>query len=247
MYNLYYTDNIHSGFSVDCVILGFYKGKLRILLNKFDVMGKWMLPGGFMLKSENSDQATFRILKTRTGLENIYIRQFHLFSDVNRVDIDENRKLANRLWPESGHNNWMLQRFVTLGYLALVKYQEVFIPKLVGEQLQWHEVNKLPALYIDHQNIIQTALEYIRSVIPIFPVAYSLLPEQFVMTDLRKIFETFLNTTFDRRNFQRKILAEQYVIPVEKTDGEEPKNTYNAPTLYTFNTNKADIFARKPF
>ncbi|NDV66812.1 NrtR DNA-binding winged helix domain-containing protein [Bacteroides sp. 224] len=243
----YHTESIHPGFSVDCIILGFHKGKLRILLNRFDRVDKWMLPGGFMLKDENSDQAAYKILKVRTGLKDVFLHQFHLFSDVSRTNIEENRDLASKLWPNGGDTGWLFQRFVTLGYLALVKYDKVNIPILEGEELQWHDVNKLPALYSDHQNIIMKAKEYLRTMAPIIPVGPALLPEEFAITELRKIFEIFLDVTLDRRNFQRKMLAEGYVIPVEKSEEESEEKPYNAPIMYRFNPEKKDPFNRKLF
>ena len=40
----------------------------------------WALPRGFIKKEEHIDEAAKRILKERTGLDEIYMKQFHVFS-----------------------------------------------------------------------------------------------------------------------------------------------------------------------
>ena len=52
--------------AVDCIIFGFDKEDLKILLIKRDFepeKGKWSLMGGFLKKHENLDEAADRILK----------------------------------------------------------------------------------------------------------------------------------------------------------------------------------------
>ena len=56
-------ENVHPAFSVDCVIITFHEKKLKVLLNKFDFIDKWMLPGGWVQKDEDIDIAALRILK----------------------------------------------------------------------------------------------------------------------------------------------------------------------------------------
>lgn len=86
-------------------------------------------------------------------------------------------------------------------------------------------------MYSDHELIIKKAQESIKLLMPIIPIGYELLPEKFMMTELRKIHEIFLNKKLDRRNFQRKILQEGFVIQLdERKEGKE----YNAPILYSF-------------
>ncbi len=92
----YNEENIHPGFSVDCVILSFHKGKLKVLLNKFSLKDYWSLPGGFMFNNEAADEAAYRILKTRTGLTDIFLKQFYLFSDPKRTIMKQNIDFVER-------------------------------------------------------------------------------------------------------------------------------------------------------
>lgn len=228
----YTAENIHPGFSVDCVILSFHKGKLNVLVSKFCVEDLWALPGGFMLNDEAADEAAYRILSMRTGLTDIFLRQFHLFSDPKRTSMEQNRRFItlNASYEEEG--NWLLRRYVTLGFYALVKYDKVKLSSIEGELLEWHPIDSLPRLYSDHEHIIKTALKTIQTLLPVIPIGYELLPEKFTMTELRKIYEGILGKMLDRRNFQRKILAEGYVVQSDETGKSQ---TYNAPILYSFN------------
>lgn len=234
----YNADNIHPGFSVDCVILSFNKGRLKILLNDFYLKDYWSLPGGFMFNDEDADQAAHRILKMRTGLADIYLKQFYLFSNPKRTIMEQNIELTKEAFDENV-GEWLLKRFVSIGYIALVKYDNIKLSKIENEAAKWYDIDKLPKLYSDHNNIIMTALEYIKTLLPIIPIGPALLPEKFTMTELRKIYEGILGKTLDRRNFQRKILSENLVIQLKEKKSDR---TYNAPILYSFNPHKKDIF-----
>ena len=120
-----------------------------------------------------------------------------------------------------------------------MKYDEVKLSSVKEDVAKWFDINCLPPLYSDHENIIRTALEMITSLLPVLPVGYELLPEKFTMSDLRKIYEAFLGKTLDRRNFQRKILSTGILIQLDETGNESP---YNPPILYSFDKDKKDMF-----
>lgn len=239
----YTEETIHPGFSIDCVILAFHKKKLRILLNTFDSSRYWQLPGGFMFKTERADEAARRILADRIGLNNIYLKQFYLFSDPNRTPKEKNveyigyQKLITSEEEEEA-KKWFLQRFISLGYYALVKYDEVKLAPTSGLLIKWFDLSDLPSLYSDHAHIIERALESIGEKLPILPVGYELLPDKFTMSELRKIYETFLGKSLDRRNFQRKMLASDIIIQLDEIRNTSP---YNPPILYSFKEGKKDM------
>jgi ADP-ribose pyrophosphatase YjhB (NUDIX family) len=239
VFDLYTAENIHPGFSIDCVILSFYKGKLKILLNKFNLEEYWTLPGGFMLNHEDADQAAYRILKSRTGLSDTFLKQFYLFSDPRRTIMEQNIRFVSQNAMNDEEGKWLLQRFVSLGYYALVRYEKVEFPAIEGEISQWYDIDRLPKLYSDHQNIIEKSIERIRNLLPIFPVIYKLLPEKFTMSELRKVYEGFTGKPLDRRNFQRKVFSEGFIVPLDEKKSDK---TYNPTMLYSFNFAKKNIF-----
>lgn len=223
-------------FSVDCVIISFDEGVLKILLNKFTDVDKWMLPGGFVRYDKDVEATAYEILDDRTGLADVYLRQFYLFGKSNRNNIEENREILANLVKSTKQEHWYLRRFVSLGFYALVEHAKVEIstdPK--KELVEWFSLNQLPQLYADHGDIIKKAIYTIRVQLGFVPVGYELLPEKFTMPELRQIYESILGVELDRRNFQRKMLS---LGLITKLNEKKKSGAHKAPNLYSFNKEK---------
>src|SRR5438105_10682776 len=77
----------HVALSVDCVIFGFDENKLKVLLIRSDLkkyQGKWSLLGDLVKSDEDLDASAYRILKQRTGMDDVYLEQVHTFGEVGR-------------------------------------------------------------------------------------------------------------------------------------------------------------------
>lgn len=229
-----YLDSI----SVDCVILSFHEGEIKVLLNKLLIGNNWMLPGGFVRVDENVDDAACRVLYIRTGLDNVFLKQFHLFGECNRIDFSDNKRVIEELNMDPDVAKWYLRRFVTMGYYALVEHGKVNlnIYKEV-EELEWFSLHKLPNLYSDHKHIIESAISFIRVQLGYIPVGYQLLPEKFTMPELRMVYESIMGRELDRRNFQRKMLS---VGLIKKLQEKRKAGAHKAPYLYCFNKDRYD-------
>ncbi len=223
----------HPGLSVDCVIFGFNQNALKVLLLKLKGMDTWALPGGFVKAAETVDQAAIRVLQERTGLENIFLRQFQLFGGLDRHDPDHVEKMiANGIvLPED--REWFNQRFVTLGYYSLVEYSKVNQPSpdYISESCQWFPMDEVPPLMLDHANILNNAYEVLKEQVNNQPLGINLMPKRFTMPELQSLYETILNKSLDRRNFQRKMLS--YGI-LKKTVKRKTGEAHKAPWLYEF-------------
>ncbi len=222
--------------SIDCVVLAFYQGTIKILLNRFKASNKWMLPGGFVYLDEDVDDAANRILKTRVGLDNVYLNQFHLFGKYGRTQKEENLEMLESCGIKIENPNWYLKRFISMGYYALVEYDKATIVLTEAiEDVSWHDLYNLPPLYADHKFIVEKAIRTMRMQIGVIPVAYKLLPEKFTMAELRAIYESILGQELDRRNFQRKMLS---VGLISKLDEKRKNGSHKSPFLYSFNKEK---------
>ncbi|MDB5283306.1 MAG: hydrolase, partial [Bacteroidota bacterium] len=71
--------------TVDCVIFGYEKSSLKVLLIKRGLepfKGSWALPGGFIKLDETLDEAAKRELVEETGIANVYLEQLYTFGEV---------------------------------------------------------------------------------------------------------------------------------------------------------------------
>ena len=73
--------------SIDCVIFGFEENKLKVLLIRSDMkkfQSRWSLLGDLLNPNEDLDDAAYRILKQRTGMDDLYLEQVNTFGKVSR-------------------------------------------------------------------------------------------------------------------------------------------------------------------
>jgi 8-oxo-dGTP diphosphatase len=221
--------------SVDCVIFGFNNGELKVLLLKAKYVGKWALPGGFILKEEHMDVAAKRILKDRTGLDEIYLKQFYVFSNPGRSTKKINQQFLKNVGIQS-EKSWMFERFITVGYSALVDFTRVTpVSDVISDACDWFNIDEIPEMILDHAEIFQEALLNLRLQLNFHPVGYNLLPKKFTMPELQKLYETILDKKLDRRNFQRKIISTGIVTRLSETKKDV---AHKAPFFYKFDIRK---------
>lgn len=217
--------------SVDCSILGFHAGELKILLLKWKGVDRWCLPGGYVGRDESLDEAAHRVLEERTGLSQIYLQQFRAFGGTERGE-QVLRTIFGRLGIDAPPDLWIFGRTVSVGYLALVDFAEVTpMADHLSEEFRWWEVRDRPPLLFDHDDIVETALATLRTQLEYQPIGRNLLPEKFTMPELQRLYEAVLGTSLDRRNFQRKMLT---LGIVERLSERKRGVPHRAPNLYRF-------------
>jgi 8-oxo-dGTP diphosphatase len=222
-----------SNLSIDCVIFGFHDGQLKALLLRYKYSHEWALPGGFIYKKEDINEAANRILKERTGLSEIFLQQFRVFGSPHRIDYT---KTTGKFIRGSGialaKNSWLLGRFITIGFYALVDFSAVSpAPDHFSDACKWYDMHSLPAMIIDHNEILTKALAALQLQLNSQPIGYNLLPEKFTMPELQKLYECILDKRLDRRNFQRRILGYGVLRRLKET---KKGMRHKAPYLYSF-------------
>ena len=109
--------------SVDCVIFGFNNKTLNVLLTKRElkdpetgeiIFTDYTVQGHHVLKGENINDAAVRVLKDKTGLDNIYLEQFYAFGSTDRVLADKDQLWLKRRYSEFSN------RIITVGYYSLI-------------------------------------------------------------------------------------------------------------------------------
>ncbi len=206
--------------SVDCVVFGFDFQKLNVLLVerelKNEKTGKMLisdhtLTGYHIFEDEDLDSAAGRILKGLTGLDNIFLEQFGAFGQLDRVSSKKDTMWLNYI------NKGFADRIVTVGYLALIDNTKVTL-RLKDRNVAWHPIAEVRnmELAFDHKNLFYAALDALQRKVKVEPIAFELLPDFFTLSQLQRLYEAILGTSFDKRNFRKKVAQMHYVIPLKK-------------------------------
>lgn len=191
----------HPAVTTDCVIFGFDGSAINILLVERGIepyKGSWALPGGFLRMDETAEEGALRELREETGVGEVYLEQFHVFSSVDRDP---------------------RERVITVAFLALVRNSDYRL--IAGDDAanaQWFLWDELPMLAFDHRDIIAQAKKQLQQKLRIQPIAFKLLNNVFKMSELQRIYELIHETTYDRRNFARKMVASGFVHEVDAAD-----------------------------
>lgn len=194
----------HMAVTTDCIIFTYDERTLKVLLilrGGEPYKGCWAFPGGFLRMDETAREGALRELREETALVPEAIRELGVFSAVDRDP---------------------RERVITVAYYALVKPSAV-VGGDDAADAAWFPVDHLPELAFDHRQIFAAAMERLRRDIHFEPLGFDLLDERFTIPDLQRLYEIILGTQFDRRNFQRKILASGILeeIPMPQAPGEE--------------------------
>jgi len=223
--------------SYDTVIFGFTGEELKILILEYQNSGLFALHGGYIQRDQDLPAAAKKGIMKRTGLKKIHLEQFHTFGKLNRSNPEPSKKIAKGLGYEMPEGHWVLDRFITIGYYALIDYNQVRpTPNKFSDSINWYSINDLPPLMMDHEEIVSKALKAIKNDLGTKLFGTNLLPEKFTMKELRKVYETILNKKLRRTTFQRKILGMDILKRHEKLyTGAANK----APYLYSFDQKKA--------
>jgi hypothetical protein len=221
--------------SIDSVIFGFHENNLKVLLLQSKYANAWSLAGGFILKNEGTEAAAHRILKERTGMDKIFLEQFYVFSDPQRSTKKRNQQFLKNLGIKID-KSWMFDRFITIGYYALVDYTRVTpTSDTFSEKCEWFGIGELPKMMLDHKDILMKGLQTLRMQLNFRPLGYNLLSDKFTMPELQKLYETILDKKLDRRNFQRKIMSTGILIRLNET---KKGGAHKAPFYYKFDLPK---------
>src|ERR1700712_4367536 len=207
--------------AVDCIIFGFDGEALKILLIKrgFEPeKGNWSLMGGFVQADESLDQAANRILKQLTGLEGVYLEQLYTFGEPNRDP---------------------MERTVSVAYFALVDINKYQTQISADYHAEWFQLKRTPKLIFDQQEMVEQARKRIRYKAAMHPILFELLPTKFTLPQLQILYESVFNTTIDKRNFSKRVLATGLLIKLADKDKAGSKRG-----AYYYQLNRQNYYAK---
>ncbi|UHG91247.1 NUDIX hydrolase [Spirosoma oryzicola] len=222
-------DECIPGVSLDCAIFGFHDTRLKVLLLRWKDTSEWCLPGGFIYKTESVDRAAERVLYERTGLDKLFLQQFHLFGDAVRYNREE--MWRRQKMPMSFSERWP-ERTLSVGYYALVDHTQVTpTPDFMTDECRWWDISNLPSLLYDHRQIVTVALQTLRSQLNWQPIGLNLMAEKFTIPELQRLYEAVLDKPLDARNFHKKIMGLHILT---RLDERRTGKAHKSPFLYRF-------------
>src|SRR3954468_1670347 len=122
--------------TVDIVLFTIRDRQMQLLLIKRlakPFVGRYALPGGFVLPDESVEAAAERELREETGLEKVYLEQLYTFGDTRR--------------DPRGH-------VVTVAYYALIAPTQLLHAGTDAAEAAWFPISGLPTLAFDHRKIV---------------------------------------------------------------------------------------------
>jgi 8-oxo-dGTP diphosphatase len=209
--------------TVDCVIFGFEENKLKVLVIKSDLeyyQNHYSLLGDIVKDNEELDEAAYRILRERTGMNDVFLDQVRTFSHPNR------------------HPGG---RVITVAYCSLLNINHHQL-KIHDNDLNWHSLPTLGDMAFDHKEIVDQCYSWLQKRIQEHPLGFNLLPEKFSLRELQNLYEAILAVSLDRRNFRKKFASMDLLIDIDEMEQDVP---HRPGKLYKFNFEKYEKSKRK--
>jgi 8-oxo-dGTP diphosphatase len=213
--------------SIDCLIFGFKKNELDILLVQHGEgisKGMWALPGGWIKYSEGIKDSANRILNDLTGVSNIYLEQLKTFGSVDR---------------------YPTKRVITIAYYALVKPENYTLhPGFTAADAKWFKLSEVPKLPYDHSRILETGIKFLKHKVRHEPIGFNLLPKKFTLLQLQELYEAILDQKLDKPNFRRKLMKMNLL---HESKEKQKDVSHRAASLYQFDKKTYDELIEKGF
>lgn len=154
--------------------------------------GKWALPGGLVNDDEPLAEASVRKVAEETGLS-LHLKdvhQVHAYGDPGRDD------------------RW---RAISIAYMALLPHPGDPQPRKDSVEARFIPYRRLRdnsrLLEFDHVDILYDARRLARKMLEDTNVALSFCRPKFTISELRGVYEAFLQYPVDPANFRRKVDA----------------------------------------
>ncbi|UUZ86005.1 NUDIX hydrolase [Paenibacillus sp. P26] len=196
---------------------------LLIRRKEWPYAGQWALPGGFTRETESVYDCAVRELKEETGVEDVHLEYFNVYSTPNRDP-----------------RGWMISH----AFYALVQERALLHRKAASDaaEVQLFPVSEALSMELafDHGDMLRDALVRVRGQMLTTTIAKKFLPEEFTISELYQVIRTVV-PDFEEPNFIRKITSTQsrkgIIEEVRDRSGERKlSNRYSqrAAQLYRF-------------
>jgi hypothetical protein len=131
-----------------------------------------------------------------------------------------------------------------VSYFALVRFEDSGLIIRDLNQTAWHDLQNLPALAFDHQEILNYGYRRLRNKLEYSPIAFDVLPEVFTLADLFQLYTIVFGENFsDYSNFRSRLLKLGFL---KDTGLKITKGAGRPASLYQFDVEAFAPFKDKP-
>lgn len=206
------------GVAVDVILFTIKDNDLKVgLIRREDqpYLGQLALPGRFVRYEEPIEETAKIALKIKGGIDpkKVFFEQLYTFGQ----NLDRDTRI----------------RTISIVYYGLVDAGQIDFQK--SNKFIWQSVYSLPKLAFDHQKLIDYAIHRLRKKVQESDFAFQLMPEEFTLTELQKVYEIILDKELDKRNFRKRMMELKILKDLKKKKRE---GAYRPAALYAFNRSK---------
>ena len=124
---------------------------LVLLIKRIEKMfeNHWSLPGTLVRQGESLEASAERILAEKILVNNLYLEQLYTFGGPHRDPREDPTSYGDR--------------YLSVSYFALVRFEDSGLIIRDLNQTAWHDLQNLPALAFDHQEILNYGYRRLRN------------------------------------------------------------------------------------
>ena len=220
-----------SGVTVDILLLRMKEDlscmqTLLIKRKEHPYLGCMSLPGGFLDLKESAYESACRVLKEKTGIDGIYLEQLYTMNQPERdprmrvIDVTYIGLIPYSKQREMNQNSsadlaWFDISF-TKDEICLrndeinmcIRYslmERTFPNGIIVLKNYVPKAETTEKLAFDHSEIVLEGLSKLRSKVLLSDTAFNLVPVEFTLPDLQKVYEIILGTEHYKSNFRDKV------------------------------------------
>ena len=181
--------------SIDVVLICIRERRLRVLAESTETTRRHgrSLPWATPAKGEHLDAAASRVARRAIGATPEWLEQAGAFADGTE------------------HPGRALLSVCYIGVLPWIEPPAARV---------WMDAGQLGGLGERHRRMVTASLSVLRSRLEQAPIAFSMLPREFTLSELQQAYETVLARRLHKASFRRALQAAFLVEPTDEWRGE---------------------------
>jgi 8-oxo-dGTP diphosphatase len=203
--------------SLSLVLFGFDGKNINVLIaksNNPDFKGQLFLPSRNLNAQEDFKTVSFEMFEILFGYTPALIEQLRAFDNVCRSTRG---------------------RVVNVPHFILVKTSDFLAEEWEQHGMHWCPINKVPQLAFDHNEMIEFARHRLDRRVKRRPVGFKMLPPEFTIGQLIRLYEIAIRKKIDKRNFRKKLFKTDLLKDLDKKADGKSYGQQKGSQLFSFN------------